>query len=159
MQIDRDAVQRVIELLAESEAGEIEIEDGETSVRVRSAAAVFDESAASPTPAGEELPEGGAPGLEPVEAPMKPEEPEGKIEYVVAGLVGLFHRGRTPDEEPMVEIGDNVSEGQVIGTIEALRKLTDVVSTVDGEVVDVLVADGEAVQYGDRLFAIRVEEA
>ena len=50
-----------------------------------------------------------------------------------------------------------MTRGQVIGTIEALRKLTDVVATCTGVIVEVLVDDGEPVQYGDRLFAIRGE--
>ena len=56
-----------------------------------------------------------------------------------------------------MSVGDKVSSGQVIGTIEALRKLTDVVAPVAGVVDEVLVDDGESVQFGDKLFAIRRE--
>ncbi|MGC9316861.1 MAG: acetyl-CoA carboxylase biotin carboxyl carrier protein [Armatimonadota bacterium] len=155
MRIDREAVERVIDLLADSDAGEIEIEDGETLIRV------------SRKPSAREVPSAlEAEGQETLEAPRDATEPEeaaaesgARIEYVTAGLVGLFHRGRAPDEPPIVQVGDEVSAGQVIGTIEALRKLTDVVSPYDGEVTEVLIDDGEGVQYGDRLFGIRVEEA
>lgn len=150
MAIDRDAVERVIELLNESGVGEIEVRSGDLTVRVARAAATPE--AAEQGPSADEQPgemaQGGA-----EEAP----EAAGEIEYVTAGLVGLFHAGRAPDEVPIVTVGDEVEEGQVIGTIEALRKLTDVVAPCDGVLAEVLVDDGEAVQYGDRLFAIRVE--
>jgi len=158
MQIDRDAVRRVIDLLNESGAGEIEIDDGELSVRVRRPAL----AAAPVTPPVEGL-EAEEPATAPAEAgetaPGRPAGPGEQLEHVTAGLVGLFHHGRAPDEEPLVSVGDEVGSGQVIGTIEALRKLTDVVAPCDGVVTEVLVDDGEAVQYGDRLFAIRLEGA
>jgi len=148
MQIDREAVQRVIGLLGEGEAGEIEVRDGELRVRVRRSAIVAaPASSAPPAPAGAE----GAAAAGHAAAAREP-----ALEHVTAGLVGLFHHGRAPDDEPMVSVGDRVSRGQVIGTIEALRKLTDVVAPVDGVIAQVLVDDGEPVQYGDRLFAIAV---
>lgn len=158
MAIDRDAVQRVIDLLTGSQAAEIEVEDGETGIRVLRAPtpAPEPEAVAEPRESSVELAEEHGPG--PLEAEEIPEEPAGRVEYVTAGLVGLFHHGRSPDDEPMVAEGDEVAAGQVIGTIEALRKLTDVIAPVDGVIEELLVADGESVQFGDRLFAIRVEE-
>lgn len=154
MAIDRDAVQRVIDLLSASQAAEIEIEDDESAIRVLRRPVV---PAPAVQPAGdmaEARDENGAEALEEAEFALEPAE---DVEYVAAGLVGLFHHGRTPDDPPIVSVGDEVSAGQVIGTIEALRKLTDVVAPCDGVVEDVLVDDGEAVQFGDRLFAIRRE--
>lgn len=157
MAIDRDAVQRVIDLLAASQAAEIEIEDGETTIRVarRSAAPSVAPRAEPVEPAAEGGEEQGPGPVEVTEIPAERVEP---IEYVTAGLVGLFHRGRAPDDEPIVQEGDEIAAGQVIGTIEALRKLTDVVAPCDGVIDEILVDDGESVQFGDRLFAIRVKE-
>lgn len=161
MAIDRDAVQRVIDLLGASSAAEIEIEDGDNLIRVlRSPVAPEVAPAAEPQEpragAAVEIGEEVAPG--PVEVSEIPEEPAVRLEYVTAGLVGLFHRGSAPDDQPIASEGDEVSSGQVIGTIEALRKLTDVVAPCDGIIEEVLVDDGESVQFGDRLFAIRPEE-
>lgn len=157
MAIDRETVQRVIELLTSSHATEIEIEDGETTVRVARGPVA---PAVAPPAAGEEpaTQAGGEAGPGPVEVAEIPEVPADAVEYVTAGLVGLFHHGCAPDDEPIVTVGDSVTAGQVIGTIEALRKLTDVIAPCDGVIEDVLVEDGEAVQFGDRLFAIRPEE-
>jgi len=153
MAIDRDAVQRVIDLLSASQAAEIEIEDDDGAIRVLrrplAPAPVVQDAAAA------EAAEEQAPG--PSEAGQVALEPVDDLEYVAAGLVGLFHHGRGPEDPPIVAVGDEVSAGQVIGTIEALRKLTDVVAPNDGVIEEVLVEDGESVQYGDRLFAIRRE--
>lgn len=152
MPLDRDAVKRVIDLLAGSSAGEIEVADGETSVRVQRPPLL-----AGPAPAAEAASVEGAEGVPEEGAVGAPPVAEGPVEYVTAGLVGLFHHGRSHDSAPLVSVGDKVARGQVIGTIEALRKLTDVVATCTGVIAEVLVDDGEAVQYGDRLFAIRCE--
>ena len=154
MAIDRDAVQRVIDLLAGSRAAEIEIEDGETTVRVVRRALAAAPAAESLRPAAEVAEEHG-PG--PLEAAETPHERAPEFTYVTAGLVGLFHHGRTPEDEPIVNLGDEVFAGQVIATIEALRKLTDVVAPCDGVIEEILVDDGESVQFGDRLFAIAPE--
>lgn len=152
MPLDRDAVKRVIDLLAGSSAGELEVGDGETSVRVQRPPIL-----AAPASAAEAAPVEGAEGVPEETAAGAPPVPEGPVEYVTAGLVGLFHHGRSHDSTPLVSVGDQVTRGQVIGTIEALRKLTDVVATCTGVIAEVLVDDGEPVQYGDRLFAIRCE--
>ena len=153
MAIDRDAVQRVIDLLGASQAAEIEIEEGDDSIRVLRSMSVAAPVAAAEV--AEVAAEEHGPG--PLEAEEIAEQPAGGTVLVSAGLVGFFHRGRGPEEPPIVSVGDKVSSGQVIGTIEALRKLTDVVAPVAGVVDEVLVDDGESVQFGDKLFAIRRE--
>ena len=150
MRLDREAVRRVIGLLKESAAEELAVQDGDTYVRARRTAARVATSAQAPTATDGRVivaPQGGA--------EAGPEAPGLCLHVVKAAMVGLFHRGRDFDSAPLVEVGDRVTEGQVIGTIEALRKLTDVVCDVDGQVVEVLHEDGEPVQYGQPLFAIR----
>lgn len=147
MKLDRDAVRRVIGLLKQSAAEELAIQDGETYVRAKRTGG----GTAAPAEAGPETE--AEPGAEPVVV-----QPEPHLHTVKAGLVGLFHRGRGPDTEPLVAVGDRVTEGQVIGTIEALRKLTDVVCDAEGELVEVLQEDGQPVEYGQPLFSLRLEE-
>lgn len=157
MPIDREAIERVIGLLAEANAGEIEIEDGETTIRVVRSIG----TAAPGEPRSVEVDDADEQMQTPVATePVAPVvEEDRRLEYVTAGLVGLFHRGGGPDDEPIVEIGDEVSEGQVVATIEALRKVTDVVAPCDGVIDQFFAEDGDAVHYGDRLFAVRPQEA
>ena len=153
MRLDREAVRRVIGLLKQSKAAELAIQDGDTYVRARRQVA----RVATPAAEGPRTEETTVAALDGV--PETTIESSGaRLHVVRAAMVGLFHRGREFDAEPLVEVGDRVSEGQVIGTIEALRKLTDVVCDVDGELAKVLHDDGEPVEYGQALFSIRLEE-
>ena len=162
MPIDREAVERVLGLLAETDAAEIEIEDGETAIRVARSAP---ESGGVVASVGSELStvEEVLETAEPTPAATEPvvvsEQDARSLEYVTAGLVGLFHRGPNPGDEPIVEVGDEVKEGQVVASIEALRKVTDVAAPIEGIIDEFFVVDGEAVQYGDRILAIRPREA
>ena len=153
MRLDRDAVHRVIGLLKQSKAEELAIQDGDTYVRARRQVA----RAAAPAAEGPRTEETTVVGFEGVTQTTIESSGAG-LHVVRAAMVGLFHRGREFDSEPLVEVGDRVSEGQVIGTIEALRKLTDVVCDADGELVEVLHEDGEPVEYAQALFSIRLEE-
>ncbi len=73
---------------------------------------------------------------------------------VRANLVGLFYRGSEAGAEPLVEVGDRIAEGQVVGTIDALRRLTEVLSPATGEVAEILAEDGHPVQYGEVLMRL-----
>ena len=156
MPLDREAVQRVVDLLKDSTAQELEVDDGEVSVRVRRAGMVV-------APAVMAAPEADAALAQPafeVEPLADRDAPEdgsddAPVSYIVARMVGLFHWGAGPDAEPLVVVGAQVSKDQVVATIEALRKLTEVTSPFDGEIVETLVDDGEPVQYGQKLFAVR----
>ena len=74
--------------------------------------------------------------------------------FVTAQMVGVFYRSREPGARPFVETGDLVSTGQQVGIIEAMKLMIPVEADASGRVVEVLVEDGTAVEYGDRLFAL-----
>jgi acetyl-CoA carboxylase biotin carboxyl carrier protein len=74
--------------------------------------------------------------------------------YVTADMVGVFYRCPEPGAKPFVDVGDLVGPGQQVGIIEAMKLMVPVESAVAGRVVEVLVSDGESVEYGDRLFAV-----
>ena len=155
MALDRNAVRRVIDLLKQSRAAELEIGDGQGSVRVARSTGL--PAPAAPVAAAEAPAEPAAPG-ELTAGRTAPEPEEVSVSYIVGKMVGLFHRGSRPDGEPLVQVGDRVSKGQVVATIEALRKLTEVTSPVAGEIAEVLVEDGEPVEYGQKLFAVKGPE-
>lgn len=140
--VDREQVQKVVRMLKASEASELSISDGESTITVSRAYApppVEAPAFVSPVSGGEnDLP-----------------EDTGDLIEVTARLVGLFHAGTGPGEGPFVREGDRVEEGQTIGTIEALRNFTEVISPTDGTIEKILAEDGAAVQFGDVLFFIR----
>lgn len=80
------------------------------------------------------------------------EEKEAEGEVIKAPLVGMFYDAASPDSEPFVRAGDSVKKGQVVGIIEAMKLMNEVTSEFDGVVTQVLVENGQVVEYGQPLF-------
>ena len=155
-----DDIKQILELMREHELAEFELQrDGET-LRLRKhspaqwtggmppiPAAAFQPSAspaaaAAPTTAGE------APVLEPANEDVD-------LAIVKSPIVGTFYRASEPGAPPFVETGQTVRKGQVVCIIEAMKLMNEINAECDGEIVKVYVENGQAVQYGERLFAIR----
>ncbi len=83
-------------------------------------------------------------------------EEEGKFYYITAPLVGTFYRAPAPDADPYVEVGTHVKPGQVVCIIEAMKIMNEIESDVEGTVKEILVKNGEPVEYGQKLFKIEL---
>jgi acetyl-CoA carboxylase biotin carboxyl carrier protein len=90
-------------------------------------------------------------------APAAAEAGETEIELAVvkSPIVGTFYRSSEPGTAAFVEIGGNVKKGQVLCIIEAMKLMNEIDSEYDGEIVNIYVENGQPVQYGERLFAIK----
>jgi len=147
--MDIRKVKKLIELLEESGIAEIEIHEGEESVRISRYAAnapVAAPAAAIPaavTPA--------APPPAATEAAM-PEIPAGHT--VESPMVGTFYRASSPGAGPFVEIGQRVNEGDTLCIIEAMKMLNQIEADKAGVVKAILVENAEPVEYGQALFVI-----
>jgi acetyl-CoA carboxylase biotin carboxyl carrier protein len=95
-----------------------------------------------------------AEGAAPVAAGAAPTASTPGAMAVVAPLVGVFYRSSSPGAKPLVEVGDTVERGQVVGIVEAMKVMNEVSSDYRGVVTEILVGDGEAVQYEQRLMLI-----
>jgi len=93
------------------------------------------------------------------QAPAPPAAPEAadeiELAVVKSPIVGTFYRSSEPSAPAFVEIGAKVKKGQVLCIIEAMKLMNEIDSEYDGEIVNVYVENGQPVQYGERLFAIR----
>ncbi len=91
-------------------------------------------------------------------APATPETPadEPGIHYVTSPIVGTFYRAPNPTSAPYAQPGDFVKPGQTLCIIEAMKLMNEIESDIAGEVVKVLVENGQPVEYGERLFAVRI---
>ena len=78
-----------------------------------------------------------------------------EIDEVKSPIVGTFYRSPEPNAASFVEIGTTVKKGQVLCIIEAMKLMNEIDSEYDGEVVNIYVENGQPVQYGERLYAIR----
>jgi acetyl-CoA carboxylase biotin carboxyl carrier protein len=91
------------------------------------------------------------------QAPAAPPVPEegSELAIVKSPIVGTFYRSAEPGAKAFVSVGETVRKGQVLCIIEAMKLMNEIDSEYDGEVVSVYVENGQPVQYGERLFAIR----
>jgi acetyl-CoA carboxylase biotin carboxyl carrier protein len=88
-------------------------------------------------------------------APAPAADTEIELAVVKSPIVGTFYRSSEPGAQAFVEIGASVKKGQVLCIIEAMKLMNEIDSEYDGEIVNVYVENGQPVQYGERLFAIK----
>lgn len=152
--MDIRKVKKLIELLEESAVSEIEIKEGEDSVRISrgmsgNAAPVVGVAAAPVAPGPVLAAEMPAP------APAQPEEPARPDGTVVESpMVGTFYRASSPGAKAFVEVGQTVSKGDTICIIEAMKILNQIESEVSGTVRAILVENGQPVEFGEPLIIV-----
>ena len=156
--MDIRKIKKLIELLEESGLAEIEITEGEESVRIARAtqgAPVVTQYTAAPAAAAApaQAPAVQAPAVQapPAAAPGPAARDE---TLVTAPMVGTFYASPAPGAKPFVEVGQEVRVGQVLCVIEAMKMMNQIESERAGTVVAVLAKNGEPVEFGQPLFAI-----
>lgn len=145
--MNTDFIDGLIDIAQESNIDELQYSEGGKRVqfRLKSAVAQAATSNAAPTAAAQA----------PV-AVAKPQAdaPAPKGYTVKSSLVGIFYRSPAPDKAPFVSVGDQVTEGQTLGIVEAMKMLNPLEADREGKVVSILVEDGASVDQGTPLFVI-----
>ncbi len=146
--MDIRKVKKLIELLEESAITEIEIKEGEESVRITrgGVAPVMMAAVPAAAPAAMMSPQGPA-----VESPLAG-LPEGEV--VKSPMVGTFYRGASPESQPFVDVGSKVRVGETLCIIEAMKILNTIEAEVSGTVKAVLINDGEPVEFDQPMYVI-----
>ena len=149
--MDFDELKRVLEMVREHDLAELELERPDLKIRVRKNASG---QWLTTAPAAVLLPQ--APAVAPVAADA-PAAPAEDVDWAVlkSPIVGTFYRSPEPGAALFTDVGSRVKKGQVLCIIEAMKLMNEITSEVDGEVVKAYVKNGQAVQYGERLFAVR----
>jgi acetyl-CoA carboxylase biotin carboxyl carrier protein len=93
-----------------------------------------------------------APPSESTSSPTKVEQQ--KWLEITSPMVGTFYRAPAPDEPPFVEVGERISKGDTVCIIEAMKLMNDIEAEVTGEIVEILVENGEPVEYGQALMRV-----
>ncbi len=151
--MDIRKVKKLIELLDESGIAEIEITEGEDSVRISRYAPGVPAAAAVAAPVAVAAPLAAAPvAAEAVAAPVAEVEDEGFL--VAAPMVGTFYASSSPGAAPYVQVGDRVNEGDTLCIIEAMKMMNQIEADVSGVVKSIRVQNGEPVEYGQTLIVI-----
>src|SRR4051812_32194158 len=163
--MDLNQIKEILDLVREHELSEFEIEHEGLRLKIRKdangvpmvahsasfapvmpAAAVAAGPAAAPAPANAAGPAAGEAG-----------DAEIELAVVKSPIVGTFYRSSEPGSPSFVEIGASVKKGEVLCIIEAMKLMNEIDSEYDGEIVNIYVENGQPVQYGERLFAIRTK--
>ena len=154
--MDLNQIKQILDLVREHELSEFEIEHEGLRLKIRKDAngAQVVTHAAPVMPAMVTHAAIAAPAAAP---PVAGDLGESDIELAVvkSPIVGTFYRSSEPASAAFVEIGTSVKKGSVLCIIEAMKLMNEIDSEYDGEIVNVYVENGQPVQYGERLFAIR----
>jgi len=151
--MDIRKVKKLIELLEESGVAEIEIHEGEESVRISRYSSNAPLAVQAAAPPAVPAPAAAAAPVAPVaEQPAEISVPAGHT--VDSPMVGTFYRAPTPGAKPFVEVGQQVSEGDTLCIIEAMKMLNQIEADKSGIIQAILVDNAEPVEYGQVLFVI-----
>ena len=154
--MDIRKVKKLIELLEESNIGEIEIHEGEESVRISRASTA--PAAVAPTPIVAAAPAApAAPAAAPAasaDAPVETQPPPPSGHVVKSPMVGTFYRSPSPTAPPFVEPGKTVKEGDVICIVEAMKMMNQIEADKSGVIGDILVDNGQPVEFDQPLVTI-----
>jgi acetyl-CoA carboxylase biotin carboxyl carrier protein len=161
--MNQKELKELIEFLIEKDIAEFELERGDVKVKIKRAA----EPAPMPLPdsryiavhpapvhAGAQVPAASPAKVEPAAAAAVP-EPEEELHIVRSPIVGTFYEAPSPGSPPFVKVGDVLEVGQVLCIVEAMKLMNEIECDVAGELVKKLVANGQPIEYGQEMFAVR----
>ena len=155
-----DDIKQILDLVHAHDLAEFELERDGLKIRVRKAnshVVVETPVLAPPRPAtAVAAAPVAAAAIEPVTASNGDAAPSVDLAVIKSPIVGTFYRSSEPGARAFVEVGDQVKKGQVLCIIEAMKLMNEIESETDGEIAAIYVENGRAVQYGDRLFAVRI---
>lgn len=134
-------IKAIIDLLKDTDISEIQIEEEGIKLKLRR------EKFFSPFKIVEKKAEEASCGLSKIEE-------RGRNITVVSPIVGTFYRASSPDADPFVEKSSRVKKGQVLCVIDAMKLMNEIESEVDGKVIEILIENGQSVEYGEPLFLI-----
>jgi acetyl-CoA carboxylase biotin carboxyl carrier protein len=165
--MNQKEIKELIEFLIEKDIAEFELERGDVKVRIRRATPelqqpverIISVPAAVPTV---HMPVAHAPAAAPTvhAPPAAPPVPEIKedLQMVKSPMVGTYYESPSPGSPPFVKPGDAIEVGQVLCIVEAMKLMNEIESDVAGEVVQCLVKNGQPIEYGQDVFAIRAKK-
>ena len=154
--MDIRKVKKLIEMLEESSLAEIEIREGEESIRISRASSVGGQTIVSTVPAAPAPAPGAnpAPASAPGPGAARAAEPPPSGHTVTSPMVGTFYRAPSPEAAPFVEVGSEVKLGDVLCIIEAMKMMNQIEADKAGTVGAILVEDGEAVEFDQPMITI-----
>ena len=158
IRMNQKELKELIEFLIEKDITEFELERGDVRIRIKRGAPEAAHTPADriitvhPAPAP---PSGPSAAAAPPVPPPEPTHVEEALHIVHSPIVGTYYESPSPGSPPFVKPGDHVEVGQVLCIVEAMKLMNEIEADVAGEIVKMLVKNGQPIEYGQDLFAIR----
>ncbi len=140
-----ETVRQLVEVMRAAGLQRLEVSQGDLRIALESAPLAV--AAAPAAPLAQPVPMPGTPAAEPA--------PAEQLEAIVAPMVGTFYAAPRPGADPFVRVGDHVEPGQVVAIIEAMKVMNEIVAERAGTIVEILVENGQPVEYGQPLMRLR----
>ncbi|MGA9510124.1 MAG: acetyl-CoA carboxylase biotin carboxyl carrier protein [Candidatus Sulfotelmatobacter sp.] len=161
--MNQKELKELIEFLIEKDIAEFELERGDVKVKIKRAGEQTVVHARTEVPyVAVPMPQAGQGSTAPaaIVSPTVSSEPapEENLHMVKSPIVGTFYEAPSPGAPPFVKVGDTVELGQVLCIVEAMKLLNEIESDVAGEIVKKLGSNGQPIEYGQELFAIRAKK-
>ena len=160
--MDLKQIKQIIELMKRSELTEFAVEEEGFKLKIRrgtNGLPVVSTGRSSNPPFGGEqaspAPSSGAQSALPAGPAAAPAEEPG-VAFIKSPMVGTFYRAASPDSKPFADVGTKVVENTVVCIIEAMKIMNEIQAETKGAVLEVLVENGQPVEYGQRLFKIKL---
>ena len=155
--MDFNEIKQILDMMREHDLAEFELERDNVKLRLRKNAAGHWTAAPAATHYPPSLPPSApAPANDGSAATVLGAADEAvDLAVIKSPIVGTFYRAPEPGAKPFADVGDSVRKGPVICIIEAMKLMNEINAECDGEIVKCYVENGQAVQYGERLFAIK----
>ncbi|KJH79990.1 acetyl-CoA carboxylase biotin carboxyl carrier protein [Pseudomonas sp. KSR10] len=152
--MDIRKVKKLIELLEESGIDELEIHEGEESVRIsrHSKQVAMQQPYYAQAPMA--APAAAAPAAAPAAADAAPAQPKLNGTVVRSPMVGTFYRASSPESASFVEVGQSVKKGDILCIVEAMKMMNHIEAETSGTIESILVENGQPVEYDQPLFTI-----
>ncbi|HTT61117.1 MAG TPA: acetyl-CoA carboxylase biotin carboxyl carrier protein [Bryobacteraceae bacterium] len=152
-----DEIRELISLATETGIDELEVQRGENRVRIRRSAGGHQEVVFAPPVPQPRAETASAPAAPPAPAREPSKEPgaDPNLHLVRSPIVGTFYEASAPGSPPFVRVGERVQPGKVLCIIESMKLMNEIEAEVSGIVESKLVMNGQPVEYGEALFAIR----
>jgi acetyl-CoA carboxylase biotin carboxyl carrier protein len=154
--MDFDEITRILEMMREHELSEFELERDNVKLRIKKRGDGHGVVVSPPPVPGPMTPPASpASGGEAAVAPLAAAGEDLEFAIVKSPIVGTFYSASEPGAKPYASVGDTVQRGQILCIIEAMKLMNEIHAEIGGEIVKVYVENSHAVQYGERLFAIK----
>jgi acetyl-CoA carboxylase biotin carboxyl carrier protein len=154
--MDLKLIKNILNLISDSDVGEVAIEEGDFKIKVKKTGTVEQVTYTQPMQAAPAQP--AAPAQAPAAVDNTASESSGgssaKGETVKSPIVGTFYKASSPDSDPFVSVGSKVSKGDTLCIVEAMKIMNEIEAEFSGTVQDILIEDGQAVEFDQPLFVI-----